>query len=846
MRIHNFPFVSYITAPSCLLQKAKAVDGVQSHDSVLVHRRCVLLAVVGLTNPSSSSIARLLDYDYLSFVKKWLEEILSGKIGGVDLLLHLLSNIASLPVTKSVVKSSGMGKLVGSLEKHSMITSSPNAAVVKERIQLVKDSWSSSVKARKSQDLPKETSQAAGDHLVQTIPAPEPPRLVPKRPSEPMNANDASIKRAKLADEPKKASSSFSSLLKKVSGTNGNQNNDLPPPGNEQNGTAKAPQAKKLSKRVKWADHFGGNLSVAQTLETDDSVDGASGAGGLEASSSWSDRKKRDRLREKELLASAKRAKLTDDDDADDPVPLSSQMKPSMAWRVPSLLPELPNVTKAELSSNEKSLQESRMRTVPRVHYLTEKDVASSPNPLTDVEIALDMTSQSSADLEAIPFFVPLQESATAAVGGAATVSPSLYQDVASTLQGLVPNAQQTQHAYGVPAPYHPQSGATPEYLQSLGLPMFLLGQDIQALQTITNSPGLLGTFVDASGQYDQQRLLDLVRTLSVSNGSQNHGRLMHVPAHQPASTSIYGLPAVASNASYAAPAPYGAAVNGGFRPKSDAGNLHVSGFGPSTTQTDIIQLFSPYVRVDEVFMKGTFAFVNTSDPLNAQMAREALTGTLLGGMPIRINPAQRKPREASAYGPSSHSASVPMGGLSTAGGMPQSIVQAPHVPPQQTFPSSFPSGPGHMAPPMQNVDDVRDDRGNPATKNLFVAGYGPSTTEQQLRDLFSQHAEILGVVTKGAFSFVNTSAREQAVACRQAFIGHLVNGGALRINFAKESGRLGTSFDLTYGKETGPNARRGPPVGLGGPPMAYGVPPPTAYGAQPGFGAGGGGYYGP
>ena len=36
-------------------------------------------------------------------------------------------------------------------------------------------------------------------------------------------------------------------------------------------------------------------------------------------------------------------------------------------------------------------------------------------------------------------------------------------------------------------------------------------------------------------------------------------------------------------------------------------GNLHLSGYGPSTTQADIITLFGPYVQVDEVVMKGTF-----------------------------------------------------------------------------------------------------------------------------------------------------------------------------------------------------------------------------------------------
>ena len=104
---------------------------------------------------------------------------------------------------------------------------------------------------------------------------------------------------------------------------------------------------------------------------------------------------------------------------------------------------------------------------------------------------------------------------------------------------------------------------------------------------------------------------------------------------------------------------------------------------------------------------------------------------------------------------------------------------------------------------PGIDYDSVRDDRGNPATKNLFVAGYGPGTSEQQLREVFSQHASITGCVMKGNFAFVNTGDRIQAVNAREALTGTLVNGSVLRINFAKESGRLGTSFDLTYGPNT-------------------------------------------
>jgi hypothetical protein len=54
---------------------------------------------------------------------------------------------------------------------------------------------------------------------------------------------------------------------------------------------------------VKWADHFGGALSIAQMVEGEETADGAQPG---DPSVSWSDRKKRDRLREKDLLAKAK------------------------------------------------------------------------------------------------------------------------------------------------------------------------------------------------------------------------------------------------------------------------------------------------------------------------------------------------------------------------------------------------------------------------------------------------------------------------------------------------------------------------------------------------------------
>ena len=172
-------------------------------------------------------------------------------------------------------------------------------------------------------------------------------------------------------------------------------------------------------------------------------------------------------------------------------------------------------------------------------------------------------------------------------------------------------------------------------------------------------------------------------------------------------------------------------------------------------------------VKVDEVVPKNGFMFVNTADAEGAKRAREALNGVMLGGSALRINLALRRtknPNQAAAHSGPIDATPLPMNAL------------------------------GQI-----DYDNVRDDRGNPATKNLFVAGYGAGTTEQELKNIFNQHTQVSSIVIKGNFAFVNTIEKNTAVAARQALIGATVNGGILRINFAKESGRLGTSFDSGY-----------------------------------------------
>ena len=496
---------------------------------------------------------------------------------------------------------------------------------------------------------------------------------------------------------------------------------------------------------------------------------------------------------------------MDDDDDGGlgMETPAAKMIQPTIRWHQPGQLPERTDVTPAQVSSKEVGTQASRVASVRPVRYTSDYDVPSNPAPLSDVEQALDMTSQSSRVMSTIPFFVPQQPPAAAPAPAVTAASSNSYIPAPNSLGMTAVTSQ-------------PQSGsaaATAETVQSLGLPMFLVGQNVQALQTLSSTPSLLNTYVDSTGMYDQARLMSLVQTLSqnIAPSQQQQPQLGHgggIGGYQQSSTSSYGPAGGQSYSSggvYGASSSYGSSSyggestkNGGYRggQSSDEGNLHVSGFGPSTTQADIIQLFSPYVRVDEVVMKGTFCFVNTSDPINAKRAREALNGAHVGGAPIRINVAQRKSRDSAppSYGSNTGSTYGPSG-------MAQN----------NSIRGNRGSGTPMALQGQVDVENVRDDRGNPATKNLFVAGYGPGTSENQVRDLFAQHATIVGIIMKGTFSFVNTSDKLSAIRAREALSGSMLNGGVLRINFAKETGRLGTSFDLTYGANAGGGGGGGP-----------------------------------
>ena len=330
-----------------IIQKASSVEAVPGSDenhkkAILELRRALILGIVAGTDKSNPALDIILE-SFLPEAKTWLQDVLEEKIGtlqqapshgfsyrglpqnshgnvslgGIDFLLHLLKNIAELPVTAAMVKNTGLGKLVGSIEKHR-IFSGPNESNIRDRVDLVKTNWKASVKARKA--------------------ASEKPPVAPKREAPTSNATSSPVtKRAKVADSSPK--SSLSSLLQKVSSisapsdksktANGVKTekaksdwqasnagkNCLFAGGRRINGyalthdslfvasSAVASKKKKPAARVKWADHFGGELQDARLIEGENVVVPESGAS---SSESWNDRKKRDREKEKKLLATMK------------------------------------------------------------------------------------------------------------------------------------------------------------------------------------------------------------------------------------------------------------------------------------------------------------------------------------------------------------------------------------------------------------------------------------------------------------------------------------------------------------------------------------------------------------
>lgn len=523
-----------------------------------------------------------------------------------------------------------------------------------------------------------------------------------------------------------------------------------------------------VNKKIRWADTSGGQLLTLHEIE---GKNGTSNEPKQSSVTSWSDQRKRDRDHEKLLFEKARKSKLIDTEDN-----LDTMVMMHNGWHPPVPLPPDSESPPVKVESQELYEQKKRTASALSVSYLTEDDVPSNPVPLTDAEQAMEMSSQSSSVSTSIPFFA-FQQTPLPTPTPAPLPAPPIPPVPAPALLAIPP-APVLPPALPIPPPIAPPTTASAEIVQAMGLPPFLVGQNLQALQTIAATPGLLKAFVDVNGNYDQLRILTLVQTLTQNQASSQVAQAVPAPPNPYQNQQAYGQtygttqPPPQSNVYGNNSAPRSSTstyTKTGYRgdQNGNEGNLHISGFGPSVTPEAVRVLFSPYVKVDEIVPKNGFMFVNTADAEGAKRAREALNGVMLGGSALRINLALRRtknPNQAAAH-----------------------------------------SGPIDATPLPMNVlgqvdyDNVRDDRGNPATKNLFVAGYGAGTTEQELKNIFNQHTQVSSIVIKGNFAFVNTIEKKTAVSARQALIGATINGGILRINFAKESGRLGTSFDSGY-----------------------------------------------
>merc|ERR1711933_192823 len=60
---------------------------------------------------------------------------------GVDMLLHLLDSLIKLPVSKEMLVSSNLHKVLVSLERHNICISGRNESVIRSRISKIKDKW---------------------------------------------------------------------------------------------------------------------------------------------------------------------------------------------------------------------------------------------------------------------------------------------------------------------------------------------------------------------------------------------------------------------------------------------------------------------------------------------------------------------------------------------------------------------------------------------------------------------------------------------------------------------------------------------------------------------------------
>lgn len=108
---------------------------------VLEQRRGVLLAVFRTTTSHNKTLKAVLEQGFLATVKSLINQLLQYDIGSIDLLLHMLDCLYTLPVSKDQVVLSGIGKAILILEKHKTCIVGRNEASIKTRTSRLKQKW---------------------------------------------------------------------------------------------------------------------------------------------------------------------------------------------------------------------------------------------------------------------------------------------------------------------------------------------------------------------------------------------------------------------------------------------------------------------------------------------------------------------------------------------------------------------------------------------------------------------------------------------------------------------------------------------------------------------------------
>lgn len=258
-------------------------------------------------------------------------------------------------------------------------------------------------------------------------------------------------------------------------------------------------------------------------------------------------------------------------------------------WQQPKALPQ--DSPPVQVTSNESKVQTNRISSTPAVKYASENEVPISPTLLDEVEKALELSTRNTAAPTVIPFFTPQ-----------AAPNPAVNVAVPNIAPAFPPPAPPVVNA--------PSAEATLETVLMMGLPLFLVGSNVQALQTLASNPGLLASFKDSNGVYKQPELINLVQTLT-QNVAPQAAQMTHMPAYPapavsvpPPAQNFYQPPAVPYAQPPQPPQPaHHHASSVGYRGDQNVGdaNLHISGYGPTTTNEEIIAMFAPYVHVTEI-----------------------------------------------------------------------------------------------------------------------------------------------------------------------------------------------------------------------------------------------------